>query len=282
MASKQKGGLGISSINALNVGLLFKWLWRFLSQSSDLWISVIKEIHGFHGGIFDSSSYSCCLSPWSGILSVIKSLKKKGIDLISLCSRKLGNGVSTRFWDDVWCGSQPLKVQFPRVYMLDNDKSCCVANRLGLQDWSIVFRRPPRGGIESSQFSELKLLVGSVVLSDHRDSWTWMNLDRKGIDVDSLLYPTCQEDVETVNHIFFKCDLAKQLWALLARWWDLDFPFCQNIMEWHSWLDSSSLSSKASYDATYKYYYHYHEAVELRGDRYYKFSRNQVKEDSTE
>ncbi|GKE19291.1 RNA-directed DNA polymerase, eukaryota, reverse transcriptase zinc-binding domain protein [Tanacetum coccineum] len=72
-----------------------------------------------------------------------------------------------------------------------------------------------------------------------------MNLDRKGIDVDSLLCPTCQEDVETVNHIFFKCDLAKQLWALLARWWDFDFPFCENIMEWHSWLDSSSLSSKA-------------------------------------
>ncbi|GJX66823.1 RNA-directed DNA polymerase, eukaryota, reverse transcriptase zinc-binding domain protein [Tanacetum coccineum] len=63
MASKQKGGLGIGSINALNVGLLFKWLWRFLSQSSDLWISVIKEIHGFHGDIFDSSSYSSCLSP---------------------------------------------------------------------------------------------------------------------------------------------------------------------------------------------------------------------------
>nr|GEU34392.1 RNA-directed DNA polymerase, eukaryota, reverse transcriptase zinc-binding domain protein [Tanacetum cinerariifolium] len=135
----------IGSIHALNVGLLFKWLWRFLSQSSDLWISIIKEIHGFHGGIFDPSSYSSYLSPWSGILSSIKSLKKKGIDLLSLCSCKLGNGDSIRFWDDVWCDSQPLKVQFPRVYMLDNDKSCCVANRLGLHDWSSVFRRPPRG-----------------------------------------------------------------------------------------------------------------------------------------
>lgn len=38
-----------------------------------------------------------------------------------------------------------------------------------------------------------------------------MNLDRKGIDLDFLLCPICQEDVETVNHIFFNCKLAKDL-----------------------------------------------------------------------
>ncbi|GJZ81420.1 RNA-directed DNA polymerase, eukaryota, reverse transcriptase zinc-binding domain protein [Tanacetum coccineum] len=45
-----------------------------------------------------------------------------------------------------------------------------------------------------------------------------VNLDRKGIDVDSLLCPICHEDVETVNHIFFSCEMAKDLWPLLARW----------------------------------------------------------------
>ena len=72
-----------------------------------------------------------------------------------------------------------------------------------------------------------------------------MNLDRKGIEVDSLLCPTCHEDVETVNHTFYNCEMAKDLWALLARWWELDIPFCENISEWITWLDSSSLSSKA-------------------------------------
>lgn len=169
--------------------------------------------------------------------------------------------------------------------MLVNDKSC-VSNRLALQDWVSSFRRFPRGGIELSQFSELELLVGSIVLSEHIDTWQWsldvskglsvasvrslidshtldvgssatlwnknvpikinvflwrltlnkfpsrMNLDRKGIDLDSLLCPICQEDVETVNHIFFNCKLAKDLWALLARWWELDIPFCENISEW--------------------------------------------------
>nr|GEW01467.1 40S ribosomal protein S7-like [Tanacetum cinerariifolium] len=58
---------------------------------------------------------------------------------------------------------------------------------------------------------------------------TRVNLDRKCIEVDSLLCLICHEDVETVNHIFFTCDLAKVLWALLAKWWELDVPFCASI-----------------------------------------------------
>ncbi|GJX16720.1 retrotransposon protein, putative, ty1-copia subclass [Tanacetum coccineum] len=37
------------------------------------------------------------------------------------------------------------------------------------------------------------------------------------MDIGSVLCPTCQSDVETVNHIFFNCDLAKDLWALLVK-----------------------------------------------------------------
>ncbi|GJR88341.1 RNA-directed DNA polymerase, eukaryota, reverse transcriptase zinc-binding domain protein [Tanacetum coccineum] len=72
-----------------------------------------------------------------------------------------------------------------------------------------------------------------------------VNLDKKGIDVDSLLCPICNDDVETVNHVFFSCDMAKDLWALLARWWELDIPFCSNIFDWFTWLDSLSISHKA-------------------------------------
>ena len=31
LISKKKGGLGIGSIFGLNIGLLFKWIWRFLT-----------------------------------------------------------------------------------------------------------------------------------------------------------------------------------------------------------------------------------------------------------
>ena len=52
MAEKQFGGLGISSLFALNNALLFKWIWRFLTRPSDLWTHVIRNIYGTNGGIF--------------------------------------------------------------------------------------------------------------------------------------------------------------------------------------------------------------------------------------
>nr|GEZ15274.1 RNA-directed DNA polymerase, eukaryota [Tanacetum cinerariifolium] len=57
LASKNLGGLGISSIFTLNAGLLFK-CWRFMRNSTDLWAKVIKAIHGHNGGIHVESMYS--------------------------------------------------------------------------------------------------------------------------------------------------------------------------------------------------------------------------------
>ncbi|GKE03904.1 hypothetical protein Tco_1395922, partial [Tanacetum coccineum] len=79
LASKESGGLGIRSIYVLNVGLLFKWIWRFLHNHSDIWVRVIKGIYGRTGGIFDEHIHRSSQSPWSGILSMVKSIKQKGI-----------------------------------------------------------------------------------------------------------------------------------------------------------------------------------------------------------
>ena len=65
-----------------------------------------------------------------------------------------------------------------------------------------------------------------------------VNLDRRGIDVDSLLCPICLGDLETVNHSFFNCGLAKDLWYLFAKWWEMDIPVCGTITDWFDWLDS--------------------------------------------
>ncbi|GJY60414.1 RNA-directed DNA polymerase, eukaryota, reverse transcriptase zinc-binding domain protein [Tanacetum coccineum] len=299
LASKKSRGLGIGSIFVLNISLLFKWIWRFLSQPSDLWVKVIKIIYELNGGIFDGSVPGSSKSTWGAILSSIKHLKQKGIDLLSLCIQKLGNGVSTWFWEDTWCGDQSLKAQFPRIYLLDTDRGCNIANRLSLPDWSTALRRQPRGGAESCQFSMLQSVIRDVILSDEQDSWQWslddsvgfsvssvrslidahildvsstatrwnpcipikvnvflwrlllnklpsrVNLDRKDIDVVLILCLICQLDVKTANHIFFTCEIAKELWALMARWWELDIPFCVNISEWFDWLDSLHLSNKA-------------------------------------
>ncbi|GJT77711.1 RNA-directed DNA polymerase, eukaryota [Tanacetum coccineum] len=51
LASKKYGGLRISSFYAANRALLFKWMWRFLTQEPSLWSRFIKAIHGSKGAM---------------------------------------------------------------------------------------------------------------------------------------------------------------------------------------------------------------------------------------
>ncbi|GJX09412.1 RNA-directed DNA polymerase, eukaryota, reverse transcriptase zinc-binding domain protein [Tanacetum coccineum] len=210
------------------------------------------------------------LSNWGAILTSVHNLKLKGPDLLSFCSRKIRNGASTRFWDDIWIGDQSLKSKFPRIFLLDNDQTA----------------------------KAFQGAIGNVVLTYQRDSWQWsldvthgfsvvsvcslvyartldvdsnatrwihfipikinvflwrlsvnklpsrVNLDLKGTYVGSLLCPICHVDAESVNHIFFSCEKAKALWYLFAKWWELDIPFCDNISDWFTWLDSLKVSNK--------------------------------------
>lgn len=49
--SKDKSDLGVGSLKALNIMLLWKWAWRFFNNKNSIWIGVIKSIHGRNGEI---------------------------------------------------------------------------------------------------------------------------------------------------------------------------------------------------------------------------------------
>nr|GEZ42469.1 RNA-directed DNA polymerase, eukaryota [Tanacetum cinerariifolium] len=51
LASKRFGGLGVSSFFALNRSLLFKWVWRFISQENSLWYRCISAMFGNRSGM---------------------------------------------------------------------------------------------------------------------------------------------------------------------------------------------------------------------------------------
>ncbi|GJZ21485.1 RNA-directed DNA polymerase, eukaryota, reverse transcriptase zinc-binding domain protein [Tanacetum coccineum] len=74
---------------------------------------------------------------------------------------------------------------------------------------------------------------------------TLANMDKKCIGVASFLCPVCNAPVENVDHLFFSCGMAQDLWGLLARWCTLDIPEVSNIVEWFSWLDAAHVSKHA-------------------------------------
>ncbi|PWA39849.1 hypothetical protein CTI12_AA568750 [Artemisia annua] len=106
-------------------------------------------------------SVSSNQSPWNAIVSSISNLQRKGIDFLAACNRSLGNRMSICFWDEFWCGNQPLKVLFHNVSALDGDKWCKGAQRINISDWNNTLRRVLRGGAEFSQFEGM---VGNGLL----------------------------------------------------------------------------------------------------------------------
>ncbi|GKF48726.1 hypothetical protein Tco_0141977, partial [Tanacetum coccineum] len=69
LTSKKNGGLGVSSFFAHNRALLFKWVWRFLTNGSSLWTRFIKDIFGNKGAL-DTHKLIPRRSPWQDVTSV--------------------------------------------------------------------------------------------------------------------------------------------------------------------------------------------------------------------
>nr|GEZ40574.1 RNA-directed DNA polymerase, eukaryota [Tanacetum cinerariifolium] len=128
LTSKDHGGLGVSSFNALNRALLLKWVWRFLSRDNSLLFRTIYAIYGSREqGLSAAFSFN-----WSSIIKEVKVLYTQGIDFTSHCKIKVGNGRSTSFWKDLWIGDTRLCHKFPRLFALDVNKEGIVASKLSV------------------------------------------------------------------------------------------------------------------------------------------------------
>ncbi|GJX50698.1 RNA-directed DNA polymerase, eukaryota [Tanacetum coccineum] len=201
----------------LNRALLFKWVWRFISQDGSLWARVISAIHG--SNIQEHRLYPS--SVWNSISREVRVLKNLGVDLISYCVKRIGNGLNTGFWNDCWTGDKNLRSLFPRIFALDNNKLCSVSAKFS-EGLSNSLRRPVRGGVESHQLSLLNEMVSSISLSNSEDRWVW-NLNGSGLfrvsDIQNLLDEKFLPKVE------------------VATRWVKYIPIKLNIFAWRVCLD---------------------------------------------
>ncbi|PWA83353.1 reverse transcriptase domain, Reverse transcriptase zinc-binding domain protein [Artemisia annua] len=69
------------------------------------------------------------------------------------------------------------------------------------------------------------------------------NLSRKGLEMNSLNCPVCNNGTETLYHSFWTCSLAASVWACVFNWLDLQPPSLSSLNDLYSWIDSISMST---------------------------------------
>ncbi|GJV26540.1 RNA-directed DNA polymerase, eukaryota, reverse transcriptase zinc-binding domain protein [Tanacetum coccineum] len=271
LVDKDVGGLGVSSLFALNRAHMFKWVWRFFSQKKSLWVRVIKALHGEDGKI-GKKVQARYPSTWLNIINEIESLKLHGIDLVSFITPKLGNGVNTSFWDVAWCGDIAFKNLVPRLYALESMKNIEVASKLSHGEGVTLSNSNDRWSLSlvgSGDFSvsSVRKLIDNALLPKGISKTRWVkevpikinvhawkvihdclptrfNISRRGMEIESILCPMCECTAESSRHLFFSCKMISNVMRKITRWWDLEYMEINSFEDWCQWISSIRLPVK--------------------------------------
>lgn len=176
MIKREFGGLGIGSLNTINVSLLLKWWWRFKVENKSHWVKIMKSLYGVSGGL-DLITNNKRSGTWAGILKTGWDLCNKGITMSSFLKVDVGNGANTNFWNDQWPGNNSIMASFPRLFRRFACSGTWISQMGSWRNssWSWEFGQSCRlsGRIEE-EYKELLAALGTVSLQESRcDRWYW-------------------------------------------------------------------------------------------------------------
>ncbi|XP_071714291.1 uncharacterized protein [Rutidosis leptorrhynchoides] len=129
-----------------------------------------------------SISYGGC-TIWNEIIKAGKIADNLGVNFYNSIIKSIGNVNGTKFWHEIWCGSEKFCMLFRRLYMLDSNQNACAADRItssnSVMNGKLNWSRAPYSRA-NNELTELNNLLASITLSDKPDSWKW-NLDHSDI-----------------------------------------------------------------------------------------------------
>ncbi|GJY28720.1 RNA-directed DNA polymerase, eukaryota [Tanacetum coccineum] len=75
---------------------------------------------------------------------------------------------------------------------------------------------------------------------------TRFNISRRGMDIESILCPICEDAVESTRHIFFTCRVAKEILRKISCLWEITNSEVSSYEEeeWLAWILNLRLSNK--------------------------------------
>lgn len=175
---KKLGGLSLGNALNKNLAMLFKWLWRYFDDPSQLWCQVIKAKFKYPAS-FTIHDLKIPVSggPWKKICAAIlnhpnaKKIAFQGI------RKSVKSGTNCLFWLDIWAGSIPLKQAFPRLFSITSEPNASVS-AFGFWEglnwaWTFSWKRVLRPQ-DREEKQQLDILLQNVCLaSDGNDKLIW-------------------------------------------------------------------------------------------------------------
>ncbi|GJT66330.1 RNA-directed DNA polymerase, eukaryota, reverse transcriptase zinc-binding domain protein [Tanacetum coccineum] len=156
-------------------GLNGRMFWPLLIKAR-----VIKVIHGRETGL--DLKVCNCNGVWSSIISSYAMLHERNILPINTLCRKVGNDVNV---------------------------DCLLSDRRFNDAWVWNWKRQVMGSRNEAALALLVSELGQVQFSDRPDSLpTRLNLSLRGLEIPSIECPICNIGMESVDHVFFGCELA--------------------------------------------------------------------------
>jgi hypothetical protein len=138
---------------------------------------------------------------WSGLMQVKR--------LVSKRSRfKIQDGTQTRFWEDLWIGTEPLMTKYPSLYNIVRKKNVTVARVLSTTPLNISFRR----ALVGDNWAKWLQLVGSILnvhLGEQTDTFMWTK--SKSFSVKAMYNDLVVGNAPRLNLVTWKAKIPLKL-----------------------------------------------------------------------
>ncbi|XP_073357973.1 uncharacterized mitochondrial protein AtMg00310-like [Aegilops tauschii subsp. strangulata] len=131
---KDQGGLGIENLEVKNRCLLSKWLYKLSVETETTWAQILRSKY-LQSKTLSQVTVRPTDSPfWKGLMRVKAAFFNRTNFIV-------GNGNTTRFWEDTWLGETPLALQYPSLYRIVQRRDSLVAMIMQSIPLNIQFRR---------------------------------------------------------------------------------------------------------------------------------------------
>jgi len=186
--------------------LLSKWLFKLVNEDG-LWQQLIRKKFLKRKTITQVVRRPGDSQFWIGLMRIKENFFQLG-------KFKIQNGTQTRFWEDVWLGHTPLKLQYPHLYNITYRKNKTVAEVVGFEPPNVDFRRSLHG-FRAQEWQELTTKLTEIHLNEQPDVFIWLPLKSGLFSVKSMYVKLLDQNVLPIPRFHWKVKIPLKIKVFL-------------------------------------------------------------------